>query len=210
MSNRIDGEIIRGVINDPRLFSGIQRSRAGTYQRFGERIVKGGKLIQECDFELTPPVKSWYSKEIDGVWHWVEGCDHCNGSPQDWAYCRCEKHDVCVDCGIDREHASTSQTIAGMGAVWGCRGGWRCNDCQEKINQERLAAAEARIIPDDEYDELDFWHEDKARCPWCKAEISTDESYDACEEEHTCYECERKFKLTAEHSVSRTTIRSIK
>ncbi|EHH8686809.1 hypothetical protein J0840_005018 [Escherichia coli] len=117
MSNRIDGEIIRGVINDPRLFPGIKRSRAGASQLFGERIVKGGKLIQECDFELTPPVKSWYSKEIDGVWHWVEGCDHCNGSPQDWAYCRCEKHDVCVDCGIDREHASTSQTIAGMGAV---------------------------------------------------------------------------------------------
>lgn len=50
-----------------------------------------------------------------------------------------------------------------MGAVWGCRGGWRCNDCQEKINQERLAAAEARIIPDDEYDELDFWRRDEAR-----------------------------------------------
>ena len=32
MSNRIDGEIIRGVINDPRLFPGIKRSRAGASQ----------------------------------------------------------------------------------------------------------------------------------------------------------------------------------
>ncbi len=66
MSNRIDGEIIRGVINDPRLFPGIKRSRAGASQLFGERIVKGGKLIQECDFELTPPVKSGTQRKLMG------------------------------------------------------------------------------------------------------------------------------------------------
>ncbi|MBS9488157.1 hypothetical protein KIP80_06315 [Citrobacter braakii] len=201
MSQRIDGEIIRGVINDPRLFSGIERVRSGRVQMFGKRIVQGGKCIQECDFEITPPEKSWYSKEIDGVWHWVEGCDHCNGEPKEWAYSRCQKHDVCVDCGGNRKSTTTA---------WGCSGGWRCNDCQEQINRQRLAEAEARIVPDDEYDEMDFWHEAEARCPWCKAEISTDESYDAYQEEHKCYECERHFKLTAEHSVSWTTIRSVK
>ncbi|KAA0554452.1 hypothetical protein F0327_09640 [Citrobacter braakii] len=201
MDKRIDGEIIRGVINDCRLFPGIERVRSGSTQMFGRRIVKGGKCIQECDFEITPPEKSWYSKEIDGVWHWVEGCDHCNGQPKEWSYSRCQKHDVCVDCGGDRKSTTTA---------WGCSGGWRCNDCQEQINRRRLADAEARIVPDDEYDEMDFWHEDEARCPWCKAEISTDESYDAYQEEHKCYECERHFKLTAEHSVSWTTIRSVK
>ncbi|MEG5481679.1 hypothetical protein [Enterobacter kobei] len=210
MCKRIDGEIIRGVINDPRLFSGIERVRSGRVQMFGKRIVQGGKRIQECDFEITPPEWSWYSKEIDGIWHWVEGCDHCNGSPMKWAYVRCDKHDVCVDCGVDRERAAKSPGIDGIGAVWGCSDGWRCNDCQEQINKKRLAEAEARIVPDDEYDEMDFWHEDEARCPWCKAEISTDESYDACQEEHKCHECERHFKLTAEHSVTWTTIRAIK
>ena len=206
MDDRFDGEIIRGVINDPRLFPGIERVRSGIVQQFGKRIVQGGKCIQDCDFEITPPERSWYSKEIDGVWHWVEGCSQCNGSPKEWDYVRCDKHDVCVDCGVDRKGAAKSNS----GALWGCRGGWRCNDCQEQINRKRLADAEARIVPDDEYDEMDFWHEDEARCPWCKAEISTDESYDAHQEEHTCYECERQFKLTAEHSVSWTTIRSVK
>ncbi|WP_449555237.1 hypothetical protein [Lelliottia amnigena] len=206
MCDTFEGGIIRGVINDSRLFSGIERARSGKVQMFGKRIVQGGKCIQECDFEITPPERSWYSKEINGVWHWVEGCSHCNGSPKDWDYVRCDKHDVCVDCGVDRENAATSTS----GGVWGCRGGWRCNNCQEQINRKRLAEAEARIIPDDEYDSTDFWHEDEAKCPWCKADISTDESYNATQEEHQCHECERHFKLTAEHSVSWTTIRSIK
>ncbi|VEB97369.1 Uncharacterised protein [Cedecea lapagei] len=206
MGDRFEGEIIRGVINDTRLFPCIERVRSGFVQKFGKRIVQGGKCIQECDFEITPPERSWYSKEIDGVWHWVEGCSHCNGNPKDWDYVRCDKHDVCVDCGVDRDNAEKSTS----GAVWWCSGGWRCNDCQERINKKRLAEAESRIVPDDEYDEMDFWREDEARCPWCKAEISTDESYDAYQEEHTCYECERHFKLTAEHSISWTTIRSVK
>lgn len=206
MGDRFEGEIIRGVINDSRLFSGIERVRSGKVQMFGKRTVQGGKCIQECDFEITPPERSWYSKEINGVWHWVEGCSHCNGSPKDWDYVRCDKHDVCVDCGVDRENAGKSTS----GGVWGCRGGWRCNNCQEQIDRNRLAEAEARIIPDDEYDAMDFWREDEAKCPWCKADISTDESYDANHEEHQCHECERHFKLTAEHSVSWTTIRSIK
>ncbi len=206
MNDKFEGEIIRGVINDDRLFPGIERIRSGIIQQFGKRIVQGGKCIQDCDFEITPPERSWYSKEINGVWHWVEGCSHCNGSPKEWDYVRCDKHDVCVDCGSDRESAAKNTS----GAVWGCSGGWRCNDCQEQINSKRLADAEARIVPDHEYDEMDFWREDEARCPWCKAEISTDESYDAYQEEHKCHECERYFKLTAEHSVSWTTIRSIK
>jgi hypothetical protein len=40
MCKRIDGEIIRGVINDPRLFSGIERVRSGRVQMFGKRIVQ--------------------------------------------------------------------------------------------------------------------------------------------------------------------------
>lgn len=206
MCRRHEGELIRGVINDSRLFPGINRVRAGSKQYFGERIVKGGKCIQECDFEIIPPQRSWYAKEIEGSWHWVEGCDHCNDNVKDWGgYIRCEKHDVCVDCGIDRHKASKSES---SGAVWGCSGGWRCNDCQEDRNAKRLAEAEARIPPDDEYDEWDFYNEDEAKCPWCKAEVNTDESYDAESEECECGECERKFKLTAVHSVGWTTERA--
>lgn len=208
MCKRFEGEIIRGIISDSRLSPGMPRTRSGITQNFGERIVKGGKLIQECDFTITPPERSWYSKEIDGIWHWVEGCDHCNGNVKDWgSYVRCEKHDVCVDCGIDRDNASKSQSIDGMGAVWGCAGGWRCNDCQEVRNAKRLAEAESRIIPEEDYDEWDFHSEDAAKCPWCQAEICTDESYDADGEEHECDECERNFTLTAVHSVTWTTKR---
>lgn len=209
MSDLYLGEIIRGKIEDPRLFSGINRVRSGSKQFFGERIVKGGKCIQECDFEIIPPQRSWYAVEIDGSWYWIEGCDHCNGNVRDFgSYVRCEKHDVCVDCGVDRHNASTHRSIDGLGAVWGCSGGWRCNNCQEAMNAKRLAEAEARIIPEDEYDELDFYNEDEAKCPWCKALISTDESYGAESEECECGECERRFKLTAVHSVSWTTERA--
>ena len=208
MCKRFEGEIIRGVISDGRLFPGIARTRNGTTQNFGERIVKGGKLIQECDFTIIPPERSWYSKEIDGVWHWVEGCDHCNGNVKDFgSYVRCDKHDVCVDCGIDRVNASKTKGIAGVGAVWGCAGGWRCNDCQQERDAIRLSEAESRIIPEEDYDEWDFYSEDEAKCPWCQAEISTDESYDADGEAHECDECQREFTLTAMHSVTWTTKR---
>ena len=63
------------------------------------------------------------------------------------------------------------------------------------------------IIPEADYRPLDFWHEDDAKCPWCKTDVSTDESYDAELEENECSECGNKFTLTAEHSVTWTTRR---
>ncbi len=137
MCKRIDGEIIRASLTT---LDSSQESNVSEAAEF--RCLESGlsrwKVHPECDFEITPPERSWYSKEIDGVWHWVEGCDHCNGSPIKWAYVRCDKHDVCVDCGVDRERAAKSPCIDGIGAVWGCSDGWRCNDCQEQINKSVL------------------------------------------------------------------------
>ncbi|MEG0324000.1 MAG: hypothetical protein RR619_08385, partial [Raoultibacter sp.] len=58
-----------------------------------------------------------------------------------------------------------------------------------------------------DYNEWDYFNEDKAKCPWCTANVSTDESYEANEDDLTCDECGHSFTLTAEHSVSWTTKR---
>jgi hypothetical protein len=34
---------------------------------FGKRIVQGGKCIQECDFEIMPPERSWYQRKLMGL-----------------------------------------------------------------------------------------------------------------------------------------------
>ena len=67
--------------------------------------------------------------------------------------------------------------------------------------------SDVKIIPEEDYRPLDFWHEDKAKCPWCGSDISTEESFDADGEEDECGECEGKFTLTANHRVTWTTKR---
>lgn len=209
------GEIIIGPINDPRLTPGLYRSRNGSTQHFGERIVRGGKVIQECDFSLTPPAKHLYALEIDGVWLWVNGCGHCNNNGEKMSYQVCEDHDRCQCCGTKRKDAvaipprneyDSGNAMHGTrndNGVWG----WTCHPCHERQEALSREAALARIVPDKDFNESDYEYEDEARCPYCDAEICTDESYDADGEKLECDECGHAFTLTANHSVTWSTSR---
>lgn len=198
MQRTEEGEIIRGPINDERLKPGMNRSRSGSSQHFNKVVIRNFKRVAEYDFSIEPPARSWYSKEVDGVWMWVEGCDLCNGEREDYCYVRCDQHDVCVDCGTTRESA----VINPHGAVWGVRGGWQCHQCHEKERQTRVSAAHARIAARDEEEDKSTEMEDKPTCPWCGATFEPEgEDYGADEKVIECYDCEREYKLTAEHVV---------
>ncbi|CAI0731385.1 Uncharacterised protein [Serratia plymuthica] len=195
------GELIIGKINDPLLMPGMNRIRSGSTQQFGNDWNKP-------DLTLTPPERHFYALEINGVWMWVNGCAHCNQNGEKMSYVACDEHDRCQCCGLKKEDAIATPGGGFFGSrdandVWG----WTCHPCHEQQESERRLAALARIAPDDDYSEMDFWHEDNAKCPWCSAELCTDESYDADAEQCSCDECGNSFTLTAEHSVSWTTKR---
>jgi hypothetical protein len=196
-----NGELIIGKIDDSRLTPGMNRIRSGSTQQFGDDWHKP-------DFTLSNPEKHFYALEIKGVWMWVNGCGHCNKNGEKMSYVVCDEHDRCQSCNTKRVDAIGNKE----GAVWGSRDsngvwGWTCHACHENEQASIRAEALSRIAPDDEYNEMDFWREDKAKCPWCSAELCTDESYDADAEKCTCDECGNSFTLTAEHSVSWTTKR---
>ncbi|KAA8726714.1 hypothetical protein [Ewingella americana] len=210
-----DGEIIIGPIDDLRLTPGLYRSRSGSTQQFGDRIVRGGKVIQECDFSLTPPEKHLYALEISGVWLWVNGCVHCNDNGDKMSYQFCEEHDRCQGCNKKRADCTgippRNEHDHG-GGMWGSHDdcgvwGWTCHPCHERQEAITREAALSRILPDDEFDENDYEYEDEAKCPYCNAEVCTDESYDADGEELECGECGHAFTLTANHSVTWSTSR---
>lgn len=209
------GEIVIGPISDPRLTSGMNRIRSGSRQLFGHRLVNGGKLIQECDFSIEPPERHFYAVEIDGVWMWVNGCGHCNQNGEKSSYVVCDEHDRCQRCDTQRDNAVAippRNKFDGLRAMYGTRSddgmwGWTCYPCYEKQEAKRRSDALSRIIPDDEYNPMDFWSDDKAKCPYCSASICTDESYDADSEKLKCDDCGHIFTLTANHHVTWTTAR---
>jgi hypothetical protein len=195
--------LVRGFLNDPRVQPGMKRTRSGPHQHFYEEVSRR-KRVALYDFTIPSPQKSWYAQEIDGVWCWVDGCDKCNGVHENHCYIRCEKHDVCVSCGIGREQAAVNKN----GAKWGVRGGWQCETCHESARQIRLAAAEARIRERDENEETECFFESEPHCPWCGFKMDDDgENNSAVSQIEECPDCERQFKLTAEHSVNWSTER---
>lgn len=196
-----DNEIIIGEINDLRLLPGMSRVRSGSTQQFGDDY-------HNPILKLTPPKKHFYALEVKGVWMWVNGCGHCNQNGEKMSYVACEEHERCQGCRVKRIDATCNPS----GAVWGSRDsngvwGFKCHPCHEAEVAAIRTAAEARISDAGDFDEWDFEMEDEAKCPWCSAELCTDESYGADGESHECYECGRGFTLTAVHSVSWTTKR---
>lgn len=209
MSNRTDkNEIIVAPIDDPRLKPGMNRMRNGSTQEFGDDW-------HHPEIKLTPPEKHLYALEVNGVWMWINGCAHCNKNGEKMPYVVCEEHDRCQCCGLTRKEAtpipSRNEHDQG-GGVWGSCDengvwGWTCHPCREAEEAKIRSDALARIEENTDYNELDYFNEDEAKCPWCNANVSTEESYEADEDELTCDECGHSFTLTAEHSVSWTTKR---
>jgi len=204
------------LINDPRLDGYTKRVRNGTAQTFYhgsdprdfERYREEGgpschsiKMHDKPDtINLEPPEKHIYAELIDGKWYWVNGCAECNGKPRSWmTYIECDKHNVCACCGIGRSQLTE--------APWGRKNGWVCKPCADIEDTARKEAALARAA-DYEYDEWDFYSNDKITCPHCKATIESEgEDYDSDGDDRECYECGNTFELTINHNITWTTKR---
>lgn len=105
----------------------------------------------------------------------------------------CEKHDVCITCGIKRE---------GLGHVpWGVRhGAFQCRPCEAR---ERKKAIEKRIAAGFEHD-----YTDEVVCPHCGYEHG--DSWEMRDGKKDCPECEKSFTMERNTSVNYTTEKSEK
>lgn len=64
----------------------------------------------------------------------------------------------------------------------------------------------------EEYDELDYWHDDKPWCPYCNFELRVEGEEISgmldSEQEQECPRCDNAFMIEAECSISYTTRRA--
>lgn len=97
----------------------------------------------------------------------------------------CEKHNVCISCGIKR--ADLDQT------PWGARyGAFQCQPCEKAKRQSDI---EARISKGFEHE-----YTDEVVCPHCGYNFS--DSWEMSEGEHDCHECEKSFTMSRDVTVT--------
>ena len=188
-------------ILDPRLTADMERVRSGSTQLF--RVLGNHRsFINEdnADVVLTPPERHLYADLVNGEWHWVNGCEECNGRPRNTAksYIECDAHNVCCTCGTPRAELKE--------APWGCIDGWQCKPCADAEHEAEKAAALAAMPSDEDYDPWDYEGCDRIKCPYCNADIDSDDHYDAIENPRdiTCYRCGNTFKLAGETHITWT------
>ena len=100
----------------------------------------------------------------------------------------CDKHNVCVDCGIHRSKLTE--------APWSAReGAFLCKPCEEIDRNKRIK----------ERQENGFDHEytDEIVCPHCGFEYS--DSWESSDGEKECYECGEKFHMVRNVEVTYVT-----
>jgi len=115
---------------------------------------------------------------------WEKECWVCDGTePKAFSH-KCEKHDVCIRCGIKRADVE--------GVPWGTRKGFICNKCQEEKWAERIAA-----FTEKDFKENDFEYRSDLKCPYCGHEW---QPYDVNEstEDVTCPHCNSYMDVDVE------------
>jgi len=198
-------------IGDVRLVGYKERTRSGSEQIFytgnderdfdryraeGGTQKAGVKMHDKPDtIRIHPPEKHYYAQLIDGEWWWVNGCYQCNGRPRDWmSYVECEKHDVCRTCKLTRAKLTEPP--------WGGKKGWQCKPCaeaeREALKRERLEAVASK-----EYNEWDYYGNDKIVCPHCESNYERD--CDVPEGDEICEVCGGEYTVEPEYSVTFTT-----
>lgn len=172
------------LLNDKRLTPTMERIRNGSVQMFRERNPDDRTFISKENADLILEHKtdrSMYAELIDGQWYWVTGCEECKGNPRNTArsYIECDKHNVCVCCGISRKDIE--------GSVWGGINGWTCNPCHEAEKMERRRAAFEKLNGE----EPDTTYMDSIICPHCGSEAGSEGVHEPQSME--CYVCEGEF-----------------
>ncbi len=105
-------------------------------------------------------------------------CPTCTGKTKTFFEKYCEKHDVCICCGISRKDLTDTP--------WGTReGAFLCKDCNER---QRLAAVKERQAKG-----FDHEYTDEITCPHCGYEYSDSWDFGRDEAEEECPECHDSF-----------------
>jgi len=147
------------------------------------------------ELRLDPPEKGLYAERIDGAWYWVCGCEKCLGNFEKHSYIVCDDHNRCDTCAKHRSEFHE--------AVWGTRGGWRCNACRDHIHEERKAAALA-AAKESGHNEYDCQNEDEIICPYCATKQSSDDANESAIDSE-CGTCGGIFDVEVEFTRSFST-----
>lgn len=198
-------------IDDDRLASYTKRMRSGDVMIFYtgndhrdfERYSAEGRVEMHDKpdvIRIKAPERSWYAELVDGVWHWLDGCDTCNGRPRKLGSYMgdCDEHNRCRVCNIHRSEL-TETPYGGNG--------WMCKPCDRAVH-EKAKAEELAAMPE-EHDPWDYRGLDEITCPYCNYQLhDSTESMNDDDSEHECPRCDNTFLVTAEHSVTFTSRRS--
>jgi hypothetical protein len=179
------------LIVDDRLTPELKRVRSGKTMQFYDNDKRDRELL----FAIEAPLPELFAELIDGIWHWVNQCDECNGKEAVWSYGKCDKHDVCITCSTPRKELKDTP--------WGTRGGFQCKPCADAIDIANKIEA-LTSVADKEFDSWDFISQDKPLCPHCESEIAY-ESSEISDGEDTCAVCNGTYKLTIEYDPQFTT-----
>lgn len=151
----------------------------------------------EYEYTFKNPEVGLKCEWLEDGWYWVCGCPVCAGieSNFDTRYFICDDHDNCVTCGINRGDIDHTP--------WGVAGGWRCRDCQDKIDYSKKVLALEKY-ESGSHGELDTCHEDDIICPHCGTVQCSDDVHENSYDE-ICETCGGSYDLEINYSVSYST-----
>lgn len=179
-------------IENDQLTSDMNLTRSGSTMLFrkdyGDRKFTG---TDNADVVIESPRPELVAELIDGKWYWFNDCPDCNGTDKAWAYVKCEKHNVCVTCGVKKGDIE--------GTVWGHRKGFRCDRCQKELD-ERARVKALQKVSEKEYDEWDYQYTDNLLCPHCGTKQYHEMSDGEPPSEETCETCGGKFSVEIDYS----------
>jgi len=190
-------------VQDDRLHKDLIRTRSGRTQLlrkdYGDR-----KFTSEenADVVLTHDKKEMYVELIDDEWYWVNGCSKCEDAynfGESYSYQVCYEHDICVQCGINRDKLTETP--------WGHQDGFMCKDCaDENDNNTRKEAFQK--FEDSQLSEWDFRNNANIVCPHCGTDNGDAWEHGMGNETNAdlvCHVCDGEFSVEIEYQLSYTT-----
>jgi len=160
-------------------------------------------FIDEKNADFTFIRRDGYRVDCeDGVWVQNLECPKCLGVEVGWSLFKvCREHDNCLTCGINRDDVKER-------SMFGVKGGSQCHPCHDREMAEKKAAALARVNYED-YDEWDYKFKDDIVCPWCEHQFT--DSFEYCHDgnstEIECHECDLKFEVEPDYTVTYSSTR---
>ncbi len=118
-------------------------------------------------------------------------CHVCDGTKPKPFPNRCEKHDICEDCGTNRSELKE--------IPWGTRAGFRCQPCETAKIQKKIADFQA-----EEHRPYDFEYNHNIKCPYCGYEYDP-EHPEECDGEIECGDCGNAILVEVHYEITYST-----